>query len=109
MPTTFTELLKPSKSAGTRVMRWEPVKDSLWRVGVLTLEDRRESQQYEVDETATDIGRAFTLRKPAGGFYCVDIKGWGADSCTCKGFEYGQGKPCRHLEAIRVLIKEGKL
>lgn len=105
----FTELLTPTKSEPHRCYRWEPSCDSMWRVGVLTIEGDRETTVYEVDETAADVGRAFTLRKPAGGHYCVDIKGWGADACTCDGWRFGHGKACRHLECVRSLIKHEQL
>lgn len=107
--TTFTDLMTSPPSAPNRCYRWERREDSLWMVGVLTIEDRRDTQAYEVDETATDAGRAFTLRKPGGGFYCVDVRGWGADRCSCHSFQYGGGKPCKHLEAVRGLIAQDQL
>jgi len=107
--TVFTELLTPTKSEPHRCYRWEPALDSMWRVGILTIEGDRETTVYEVDETAGDIGRSFTLRKPAGGFYCVDVRGWGADTCDCESFQRGNGKACKHLEAIRSLIAHDQL
>jgi hypothetical protein len=105
----FCELMTPTKSEPHRCYRWEPAHDSMWRVGVLTIEGDRTTTTYEVDETAADVGRAFTLRKPAGGFYCVDVRGFAADRCDCYDFENGRGKLCKHLEALRSLIDNDQL
>jgi hypothetical protein len=103
----FVELI-PTKSEPHRVLRWEPDADGMWRVGRLTIEDSRDTTVYEVDECAADVGRSFTLRKPAGGFYCVELRGVSSDSCQCARF-MRTGLVCRHIEALRVLIANDQL
>jgi hypothetical protein len=104
----FVELLTPTKTERNRVLRWEPDADGMWRIGRLTIEDSRDTTVYEVDESAADVGRSFTLRKPAGGFYCVEVRGLSSDSCQCARF-MRTGLVCRHVEAVRALINNGQL
>lgn len=106
--TVFTELLTPTKTERHRVLRWEPDAAGLWRVGVLTIEDSRDTTVYEVDECGADVGRAFVLRKPAGGFYCVDVRGAASDSCQCERF-MRTGLRCKHIESVRVLMAHDQL
>jgi hypothetical protein len=58
------------------------------------------------------VGRCFTLRKVGadggdGGGYGVSLAG--AGSCTCKWGQFGKGKPCRHLAALRGLVVAGRV
>lgn len=103
----FVELI-PTKSEPHRVLRWEPDPAGMWRVGVLTIEDSRDTTVYEVDECAADVGRSFVLRKPAGGFYCVEVRGLASDSCQCERW-MRTGLACRHIEAVRTLMKHDQL
>lgn len=104
----FLELI-PTKGDPRRVLRWEPNPNGLWSVGTLTIDSAHGTQQYAVDECAADVGREFVLRKPGGGFACVSVRGWGADTCSCDGFRFSGGRPCKHLEAVRSLLKHEQL
>jgi hypothetical protein len=90
---TFTELLPASKTSPSRAMTYTPVCDG---VGTLELADKKTFTRYAV------------ARQPFGGVRFT--KAGGADTyvatahaCDCAGFTFGKGKPCKHVDAVRVL------
>ncbi len=114
---------RPARKASRRdatgthgVMDWKP--DTQPGTGTLTIKAGRSTATYRVAETRTDWnGRAFHLTKLAGGtdreneaydvFVCTGPKD--SHQCDCKGFAFGKGKPCKHVNAARVLVESNRL
>jgi hypothetical protein len=78
---------------------------------------RTDTACYLVDEFPCDWrGRSFHL-KAAGGQSDKTADGYDVflcasgleDRCDCKGFTYSRGKPCKHLNALRTLVRDGQL
>lgn len=106
----FTELLPATKSESHRSYTWEALGGDSPRAGILTLTDSRTHTRYAVEEFPADTGRGFVLLKAvgAGHYHChVSPKHPSADICGCRGHErWGH---CKHLDALRDLIANGKL
>lgn len=108
---TFTEVLPATKSSKHTAMNWTPEPDAAGR-GKLTVHTDRASVTYAVTEFGTPWdGRAFHFEKVTAGtdkesaaedvFVCRN----GQDHhCSCKGFAYGRGKPCKHVSAALALL-----
>lgn len=68
---------------------------------------------YAVTEFLPDSGfdgRAFRVVKQDGEVYSVFVARNGQDhSCDCKAGTYGRVKECRHVAALRALIRAGRL
>lgn len=83
--------------------------------GVLTLiadKPKRFSVTYAVVELPTDRGRAFRLEKVPGEAVGDDPEALNYDvqlgpqcQCECRGFLRWR-KPCRHIDAVLVLVNE---
>lgn len=99
MPTTFTEVLPPSKSSPHRALKYTPVCGGL---GTLQLDDARSSTRYAV---AVQPYGGVRLTK-AGGVESYVVT---AGSCECMGFVFGRGKLCRHIESLHALMSNGWL
>ncbi len=69
---------------------------------------------YVTSEVPAHHGRAFTMRCAGGqsdktaDSYEVTLSG-SASQCTCKGFAYGRGKACKHVNVIKNLIETGRI
>ena len=88
--------------------------------GLLTIERGKGRRDYFVHLVPADFGRGFRLE----GFtsqlvegeprdYHVNLRG-PESTCECKGFlrwglDAGQGKGCKHVEALQGLVDQGKL
>jgi hypothetical protein len=119
MPTTFTELLPPTASDPHLGLTWQPGITP--GTGELVIQGSRSYTRYAVAEFPTEWdGTAAKLVKFAdtpgldrdSESYEVFVGRPGSrdhDECSCKGFAYGRGKPCRHIEAVRVLVAENWL
>jgi len=83
----------------------------------VAIKSGRNSCTYAVTETATDWeGRAFRLDKleagsdPESRTYSVFVCSKGQEHrCDCKGFEMGNGKPCRHVNALKALTATARV
>ncbi len=92
-------------------MNWTPSEHS--GRGELVVHTARASVTYAVTEFPTPWdGRAFHLVKESEGTdaesdsYDVFCHRGGQDhQCSCKGFAYGRGKPCKHIAAGLALIE----
>ncbi len=110
MSTTFTEVLPPQASSLHNAMTWVPGKQA--GTGLLTVHTLRASMSYLVVEFPTSWdGRAFHLAKtnegsdPGSESYDVFCGRNPRDcQCSCKGFAYGQGRPCKHIAAVSALL-----
>jgi hypothetical protein len=110
MAEQFTEVLESTKSSKNSAMTWTPGK--IAGCGVLVVHMQRVSTTYTVNEFRTDwTGRGFRLEKVEGGSdkeetaYNVFCSRDGSHVCDCKGFYYGKGKPCKHINAVLALIE----
>lgn len=103
MADTFTEVLLASKTNPNRAMKWTPVCRG---VGTLELTDSRAHVRYAVCDLPTPAGRAFRLTK-ADRENCTVTVVAGRGECECKGFVFGRGKACKHLEAVRAMEANG--
>lgn len=115
---TFTELLRPTKTAPVQVIKWtpadpdEPVEPGRLPVaGTLHIDQKRASVSYEVTEFPTPWhGRAFRFEKVTEGTdadepgYDVFVGANGQDRlCCCKGFDrHGH---CKHCDAAAALVE----
>ncbi len=109
---TFTELLPPTKSAPKSGFRWKPSGPG---IGLLFIETTRLSACYQIAEFQTPWdGRAFhftclggqTDRESIPEGYDVFLSHSGREfHCGCKGFAYGRGKPCKHIESVRAIFE----
>lgn len=115
MPATIIELPPTATDAAPR-MAWTPHVETNGRTGTLAIRCGRTAAVYRVEELPTGsqgwTGRAFTLRKIGKGtsgeryaVFCAAPGGF--DLCECAGFAYGHGKPCKHLLAVREIIRLG--
>jgi hypothetical protein len=116
---TFTELLPPQKSDPHLGLTWTP--GTVPGTGRLVIQGKRSFTAYAVVEMPTEWdGTAAKLVKFAdtpgldrgSDAYEVFVARPGSrdfDQCSCKGFAYGRGKACRHVEAVRVLVTENWL
>lgn len=110
MFTTFTELLPPQTSSHRNAINWTPGTKP--GTGLLLVHTARSSVEYLVVEFSTPWdGRAFHMAKTSGGTdreetgYDVFCGRNGQDrQCSCKGFAYGRGKPCKHIAAVSALL-----
>ncbi|WP_439627610.1 SWIM zinc finger family protein [Gemmata sp.] len=110
----YTELLPPTKSAPRSGIRWTPVGPG---TGLLIIEKPRVMATYAVREFQTPWpGRAFrfdcrggqTDAEGAADGYDVFVPHRGTEwRCDCKGFSYGKGRPCKHVEAVRAILANG--
>jgi hypothetical protein len=102
----------PEQASQKSAMTWVPVAPA---VGVLRIDTTRVSVTYRVEELPAPDGRAFRFTKAdkrAGDAEGDDYTPFVGrvprlDTCDCKGFVFGRGKPCKHLNAARSLILNG--
>lgn len=108
---TFVEVLPATKSEPHPGILWTP--GAYPGTGKLTIQGKRTpTTHYAVAEFPTEwAGTAAKLVK------FVDTPGQDRESesyevyvgkphdqCSCKGFAYGRGKPCRHIEALKAIV-----
>lgn len=111
---TFTELLPETKSSRHNALAFTP-SETTPGAGLLHLSTDRSWCEYLLVGTRTAAGREVLLAKTTASQgdkeeseYRVFVGPAGC-SCGCKGFFYGRGKPCKHVEAVRCLIDNGRL
>ena len=82
--------------------------------GFLSIAEGKKEDRYEIAEIASDFGRGFRVQKFAvvegeirrEEAYHVNLDGDG-DTCECKGnLRFGY---CRHVEAMKTLVRCGKI
>jgi hypothetical protein len=113
MSHTLIEILPSQSSSPNNAIQWTP--GSKTGTGILIVHVLRASTTYRVTEFGTAWnGRAFHLIKDGSGTdpesdsYDVYCGRNGQDhQCSCKGFAYGRGKPCKHVLAVQALIENG--
>jgi SWIM zinc finger len=83
---------------------------------LLLIKQKRVYCGYRVAEFPCDWdGRAFRMVKagegsdPESDSYDVFCSRSQVHQCSCKGFAYGRGKPCKHIAAGLALIANGWL
>lgn len=108
----YEELL-PERASGKAGIRWVPTGAVS---GILSIDDKNGSAAYVLHEVpARGYGREFRLDCAGGQSdstvlnYTVCCGADGRDSCNCRGFAFGKGKPCRHLLAVRAIADNGWL
>ncbi len=109
----FIPSIRKNKSA-MRSVRVKLVDHDTNKLSVMTIAERKNTTRYTVEEIYADAGfdgRAFRLEKIESNdgynvLICRNVRG---HLCDCAGFEYGNGKPCKHIGAIGSLIEQGKL
>jgi len=111
---TFIELLPPTKTAPKSGIRWTPGASGK---GLLSIEAPRKCACYAVCEFPTTwAGRAFHFECFGGqsdrdslteGYDVFFARNPRETRCDCKGFAFGKGKPCKHIEAVRAIIENG--
>jgi hypothetical protein len=102
----------PEQASQKSEMTWVPVAPA---VGVLRIDTTRTSVTYRVEELPAPDGRAFRFSKtdkaagdPEGDDYTPFVgRVTRLDTCDCRGFIFGRGKPCKHVNAARALILNG--
>jgi hypothetical protein len=111
---TFSEILPPTKSDRHPGILWTP--GVFPGTGKLVIQGDHSYVAYAVAEMPTEWrGTAARLMKFAdtpgsdGGsesyeVFCAAPGSREADQCSCKGFAYGKGKPCKHIEAVKALV-----
>lgn len=115
MPTTFTEVLPPTKTEKSAAITWEPADEPFAPTsGTLTITGKRTHCCYRVSEFPSDFaGRAFVLEKllPGSdkneGHYSVLISESGARICDCKG--HASTGACKHVAALEALLKNQQI
>lgn len=105
---TLTELLPPTASSPHSALQFT-ASETVPHAGLLLIDTARARVEYLIVETDAAGGRAFHLAKVTPGTdaeseeYSVFV-GRAGSSCSCKGFAYGRGKPCKHLLAVAALL-----
>jgi hypothetical protein len=108
--TKFIEILPATRSSPHNGITWVPVGEP--GTGTLTVDTARSRVVYAVAEFPTTWhGRAFRLTKLGPGtdpesdcyhvFVSPDPRVCRRD---CRGFTFGRGRPCKHIEAVRALL-----
>jgi hypothetical protein len=115
--TTFTEVLPATLSNPHAGIDWTP--GVFPGCGVLSIKQKRCYCSYVVTEFACGWdGRAFRMRKVEGqagsdaegeSYDVFCHRGRQDHRCDCKGFEFGRGKPCKHVLSALALIENGWL
>ncbi len=113
MSDTFTEILPAQKRSQHNAIQWTPGTGR--GTGILVIHVLRASTTYNVTEFGTPWdGRAFHLVKVGAvtdgekDSYDVYCSLTGQDhQCSCTGFAYGHGKPCKHVLSVQALIGNG--
>jgi hypothetical protein len=113
--TTYTEILPPQKTSAHNGINWTP--GSKPGTGLLVVHTARATVEYLAVQFGTPWnGIAIRLEKTveAGDReetgYDVYCDRNGQDhQCSCKGFAYGRGKPCKHVMAVQAIIENGWL
>ncbi|HEV3436899.1 MAG TPA: SWIM zinc finger family protein [Gemmata sp.] len=116
MPTTYVEVLPAQKSSLQNAIKWTP-SERQPGAGLLEICTTRLSATYFNIEYGTPWdGRAFNLSKvtpgsdPESESYDVFCHRGGQNhQCSCKGFAYGRGRACKHIEAALALISNNWL
>ena len=112
---TFIEILpatKTSKNWGITFIKPEGIEAVC---GKLVIESRGTHVEYRLTEFSCGWdGRAFYLTKLTEGtdsesesYDCFVARNGQDKRCDCKGFIYGKGRPCKHLESIAALLANG--
>ena len=113
LPQTYD--LPPSATHAHRRCHW--LADLAGKcLGTLTIAQGRSTKDVatyrveEVDANGAD-GRAFLLTRTGEELaYVVFLARNGQDDgCTCLGFHYGKGRPCKHVAAMKELLHAGDL
>lgn len=109
---TLSEVIPGCKTSPNRSITWtaHPIEAGCACEGTVTIRCSRMVSVYDVTEFLTKwSGRAFQLVKAGGEeAYNVFVARDGRNhECDCAGFAYGRGKPCRHIEAMKAVIKNG--
>src|SRR5262245_1846842 len=109
MSATFTDALPVTATSRYSAFTWCPYEETGRTTGTLTIHTDRTDAVYAVAEFGTRWeGRAFALTKVEGGSdqesgnydVFISARDRNADVCDCKGFAFGRGKPCKHVEAM---------
>lgn len=95
---TYTDLLPPSKTSPNRVVKYTPACAG---IGTLEVQDKRTSTRYAV--CVQPFG-GVRLTKADGETYVVSPA-----ACECKGFVFGRGALCRHIESLHAITSNGWL
>ncbi len=111
MPVTFTELLPPQTSSKHNSINWSPGRTR--GTGLLAVHTMRSTVSYLVIEFGCDgEGRAFHMAKVDEGTDREEVtydvfcgRNPRDHQCSCKGFAFGRGKPCKHINAIAALLE----
>lgn len=106
MAAKYVEVLPATLSSKHNALNFVP--GEVAGSGLLTLMTTN-VVEYRVHEFGNDFhGRSFKLTKLASEdtedeSYAVFV-GDHETHCDCKGYAYGRGKPCKHIEAVRSLL-----
>lgn len=112
MPTFIEKLWDTASSKGNGI-EWTPDAEGV-AAGLLTIDmGKRSSVAYRFCEFATTWdGRAFRFAKvtagtdPESDTYSVFVARSGRGHvCDCKGFAFGRGRNCKHVEAVLALLE----
>lgn len=116
--TVYHEVLPATKSSPHTAIRWTP-STTTPRAGLLVIQRKRIDCCYLVIELeARPPVRSFLFAKsaetpgsdPTESSYTVSVGVAGSPvACTCKGFTYGRGKNCVHVEAAVAVMDAGWL
>jgi hypothetical protein len=116
--TTFTETLPATKSNPHTAITWTP-SGAVPRAGLLTITSKRVAVTYlvvEMEESPPVRNFLFAKSDATPGSdkeessYTVSVGVAGSPmGCTCKGFAYGRGKLCKHIEAAVAVLDNGWL
>lgn len=114
----YCKSLRASKSDAHRSITWTP-SATVRHAGLLTIQGKRSNCAYLVVEMEASYPvRNFLMVKSdatpgtdkSETHYTVSVGVAGSPmGCTCKGFIYGRGKPCKHLEAADAILANGWL
>ena len=107
---TYSELL-PAQKSNKAGIRWVPMTATS---GALSIDSKRDSAAYVVTEVpARGHGREFRF-DCAGGQSDATVTAYsvfcgfdGSSACNCKGYQYGKGKPCKHVLAAQAIWENG--
>lgn len=108
--TTLTEVLPATLSSKSNAVHFTPSADQDG-AGLLVIDTARTRSEFLLVSGPVTGGLHVHLAKvgggsdPEGAAYDVFVGRAGAfDSCDCKGFTFGRGRPCKHISSVRALL-----
>lgn len=115
MSAKFIDVLPATKTSPHNELTWQP-SATVRNAGLLTLDTNHRVTYLVAELAGTATVRSFCFAKTAetpgsdleAESYTVRVGNAGqVVHCECKGFKYGKGRACKHIEAAVCILDNG--